>query len=170
MKLLAAKNNTHCVFSVGHHDYRSFENLMADGGQPDLHDYGRYNRFSGKVCWIDLPEVSFGELYNDYQQNGPHSSTPRKYGIHKLSEVRILEESEYPDTKSFEWQRDNAIWGTRGKNGDEPLRYVNLVNCDTEHLKNIKMYMTGNSDDTISKYITSILIERKIADITNDGN
>lgn len=28
-------------------------------------------------------------------------------------------------------------WGTYGKNGDEPLRYVRLIDCSSEHLENI---------------------------------
>ena len=42
---------------------------------------------------------------------------------------------------------DKMVWGTRGKLGDEPLRYVFLKDCETEHLekileqKNIASYM-----------------------------
>ena len=31
----------------------------------------------------------------------------------------------------------HAVWGTYGPNGDEPLKYVRLIDCSTDHLRNI---------------------------------
>jgi hypothetical protein len=162
MKLLAVKNNTHCLFSVGHYDFNTFENLMVDGGQAGCPDYSGYNRFSGETVWIDLPDVDFADLYNDYHFNTRNDT--RKYGLHKLEEVRILSEDEYPDTNSFKWEVENAIWGTRGKDRDQPLTYILLKDADTEHLQNILSYKVTldkqTKQDKYVKIIEHILKER----------
>ena len=31
-----------------------------------------------------------------------------------------------------------AEWGTYGKGGNEPLKYVRLINCSTDHLRAIR--------------------------------
>jgi len=162
MKLLAVTNNTHCLFSVGHYDFNTFEDLMVDGGQPGCPNYAGYNRFSGETVWIDLPNVDFAELYNDYYFL--QRKNTRKYGLHKLEEVRILSEEEYPDTSSFEWEVENAVWGTRGKDGDQPLSYILLKDADTEHLQNILSYKVTpdkqTKQDRYVKIIEHILKER----------
>lgn len=136
MKLLGTKNETHFLFSVGHYDCRTFENLLVDGGQPGLHDFAGYSRFSGEPVWADLPNVTFADLFQDYRFN----SKNRKFGLHKLDEVRLLTEDEFPATNSFVWRRDNAIWGSRGKSGMEPLKYILLSSGATDHLINILKY------------------------------
>jgi hypothetical protein len=162
MKLLAVKNKTHCLFSVGHYDFNTFENLMVDGGQPGCLNYAGYNRFCGETVWIDLPNVDFADLYNDYKFS-QHNDT-RKYGLHKLEEVRILTEDEYPNTNLFEWEVDNAVWGTKGKDGNQPLTYILLKNADTDHLQNILSYKVTSDkqskQDRYVKIIEHILKER----------
>ena len=132
MKLLAVTNNKTVVFSVGHHDCRMADGLMADGGQPGCTDYAGYNRFSHKPIWIELPGVSFGTLYNEYSAN-----QGRAYGIHDISEVRILPENEIPDPESLEHRLEGAVWGTRGVNGDQPLKFIALKDADSDHLRAI---------------------------------
>lgn len=132
MKLLATVNETHAVFSVGHHDFRMANGLMADGGQPGLQDWAGYTRASHPQRWIELPNVTFAELYTDYA-----CSQKRLYGIHTFHQVRLLEEKEIPDTCSFEWQLENMVWGTRGPKGNQPLRYILLKDASTDHLKAI---------------------------------
>ncbi len=132
MKLLAVTNGKKVVFSVGHYDCRAVDGLMADGGQPGCTDYAGYTRFSHKPIWIELPGVNFGTLFGDYQ-----AGKDRAYGIHDISEVRILPEDEIPDTESREWKIENTIWGTRGPKGDQPLKWILLKDADTDHLKAI---------------------------------
>ena len=158
MKLSGVKNETHFIFSVGHYDCRAFDILLADGGQPGLHDFAGYQRFSGEPAWADLPNVTFADLFNDYRN---YPRTPRKYGIHALSEVKILSDSDCPDTESFFWRRNNAIWGSRGKSGIEPLKYILLTSGATDHLINILKYNVDlDKKVEINAYIYSILIER----------
>lgn len=46
----------------------------------------------------------------------------------KHEEDRSLESDDFGVIKA------NLRWGTRGKDGDQPLKYVKLVDCTTEHL------------------------------------
>jgi hypothetical protein len=77
---------------------------------------------------------------------------PKQYSILPLSVVTILAESECPDTDSIEWMADNTIWGTYGKNGDQPLKWVNLKNADTDHLEAIL-----DTQKHISRYIRDVI-------------
>lgn len=38
---------------------------------------------------------------------------------------------------SIEQKAEKLIWGTRGKNGDQPLKYVLMKDCETDHLNAI---------------------------------
>lgn len=159
MKLLAAISNTHAVFSVSHHDCNvAPDGTMADGGQPGLQNYAGYTRASRGMKWIELPDVSFDKLYTDYNNGGKN----RKYGIHPLSEVRLLEENEIPDVDSFEWKKENFIWGTNGPNGDKPLKFILLADADTPHLKAILANCPHIAGKLSEKIILSILAERKL--------
>lgn len=55
---------------------------------------------------------------------------------------------------------ENHQWGTRGVDGKLPLRVVKLVDCDSEHLKNILRTQSHISSLT-TLVITAILMERK---------
>lgn len=56
----------------------------------------------------------------------------------------------------------NAVWGTVGVSGRDPLKYVRLIDCSTEHLKNILKteYLTKDSGTRI--LIDKILTMRKV--------
>lgn len=64
----------------------------------------------------------------------------------------------------FNYLKDRLLWGTRGKDGKQKLKYVLLKDCETEHLKAILTYSspTGKSiKGTIyEKVIKNILKER----------
>lgn len=152
MKLLGVTNGEYVLASMGHYDYRSEEGMMVDGGQPGTQNYAGYTRFNGKRVWFEVPQ-NFAELYYDYNCCNKN----RKYGLWKVEDVRILTEDEYPDTESFDYTVENAIWGTRGPNGDQPLKYVHLVDCDIDYLEAIYTYR-GCNDDELGK-ILEYLIE-----------
>lgn len=138
MKLLGFTNGKQIVASVAHYDYNSLgagtEYIMADGGQPNIGDFAGYIRRSGKRIWFEVPQT-FAELYNDWREK---LRKPRKYGVWNLNEVKILTPEEIPNTESFEWQAENAIWGTLGINGDKPIYFIMLKDCSPEHLAKIK--------------------------------
>lgn len=54
-----------------------------------------------------------------------------------------------------------AKWGTYGKNGDEPLRYVRLVDCSTEHLMSI-LRTERQIEENYVTIIKEILSDRKV--------
>lgn len=143
MKLLGVTNGEYVLASMGHYDYNSAEGMMADGGQPGTLNYAGYTRFSGKTVWFEVPQT-FAELYYDYNCRDRED---RLYGLWKVEDVRILAEDEYPDTDSLEYKVENAVWGTRGPKGDQPLKYVHLLDCDVEYLEKIQDYRGGYNEN-----------------------
>jgi len=60
--------------------------------------------------------------------------------------------------------KDIAAWGTRGKSGVEPLRYVLLKDCDTDHLQAI-LENCGYISSDYRVIIKSILSDRGVGDL-----
>lgn len=153
MKLLGFTNGKQIVASVAGYDYISFgdgENyIMADGGQPNIGDSKGYSRFWGKQIWFEIPQT-FAELYNDWREK---LREPRKYGVWNYNEVKILTPEEVPNTESFEWQAENAIWGSCGINGDQPISFIMLKDCSPEHLINIKELCEKRENNSLLKIV-----------------
>lgn len=149
MKLLGLTNNKICVASIARHDYNGQDGIFADGGQLNLGNSAGYNRFigEGKQIWFQVPQT-FAELYNDYRDN----TANRKYGIWKLEDVKILSPEEIPDTESFEWRAENAIWGTNGIDGTQRTKYVHLKDCSKEHLEKIVELCESRGAKEVSKF------------------
>lgn len=155
MKLLATISEKYAVVSASHHDCRvAPDGAMADGGVPGTNAYAGYTRHSHKAMWIELPGVTMADLINDYSFN-----KKRKYGIHPIKKVRILPEEEIPDTDSFEWKVENYVWGSCGKHGNEPLRYILLKDAETAHLRAILATQSQISAES-KKVIKAILKTR----------
>jgi hypothetical protein len=73
--------------------------------------------------WIDVPQdVPAGTL--------PHPRIPDYDGFRKLAGIVIS-----PD--ETDRLKNELGWGTHGKSGKEPLQYVRLRDCETEHLRMI---------------------------------
>jgi hypothetical protein len=156
MILVGSKNDTHVVASISWYDCvargEGDQFILHDGGQPGTSNYSGYGRFSGKSVLIEIPQT-YDELYNDYQFN-----RPRKYGTWKIEDVRILNEKEIedfykkvgPDRENDHYIYENTLWGTRGKNGDEQLKYVLLKDCDIDHLYAIKDTQRVSHDMTLT--------------------
>jgi hypothetical protein len=154
MKLLGVTNNKKILTSVAHYDYRSWgdgdDYIMMDGGVCGLNDFG-YNRFSvtGQKVWFEVPQT-FAELYNDWNNS---LISPRKYGLWNLEDVRLLSPEEIPDTESFEWQAENAIWGTNGADGKSVTTYVLLKDCELGHLEKISKICEARRDAELKKIV-----------------
>lgn len=159
MKLLGITDGKHIVASLAHYDCRTHGDLMADGGQPLTQDYPGYNRFSveGKSVWFEIPQT-YADLYNDYQFNSTPSGAVRKYGIWNYEDVKILDY--IPDKEDKELLFENYIWGTNGKNGDQPTKYVLLKDCELDHLENILKYCGYRLREDITECI-KYWIEKK---------
>lgn len=154
MKLLGVTNGKKILTSVAHYDFRTLgegeDYIMMDGGVENLNGFG-YNRFSvtGKKLWFEVPQT-FAELYNDYNQS---LNSPRKYGIWPIEDVKVLTPEEYPDTESFEWKAENAIWGTNGLEGKDPTTYVLLKDCSKEHLQKISELCEKRGNEELKQII-----------------
>ena len=137
MKLLGKANDKWVVASISHYDCVTHDGLMRDGGQPHCPNYAGYTRSSmeGETVWFEVPQT-FADLYNDYQFN----TKKRKYGIWKRGAVKILPQEEWPNLYDPTLKYENAVWGTRGKDGDEKLRYVLVKDMDTKHLEAVIAY------------------------------
>ena len=123
MQLYGVKNKTHFIASIGHYDCITFEDMLMDGGQPGCDDYAGYSRFSSGNTQVYAEVVqTFGELYTDYKFN----TKERKYGVWRLDDVRLLRTEKYPDLMSLDWRMKTSVWGTRGKNKNQPLKYIVL--------------------------------------------
>ena len=59
----------------------------------------------------------------------------------------------------FEIAKANAVWGTYGKNSDQPLTWKRLVDCETDHLQAI-LRTQGGLSMTYMEIIHSILKDR----------
>ncbi|MFA5234061.1 MAG: hypothetical protein WC390_06630 [Sulfurimonas sp.] len=154
MKLLGVSNQSVFIASVSHHDYVTYDELMCDGGQPALQQYAGYTRASGPMIWAEVSQT-WEEILNDYLHN-----RPRKYGIWQIKDVKLLASDEVPEINSVEWRKSHLLWGTRGKNQDQLLKYVPLVKLTTDHLKAILDTQTQITDE-LKGWIKEILQERK---------
>lgn len=56
----------------------------------------------------------------------------------------------------FSVLKNNLRWGTRGKDGTDPLTYVRLIDCSTEHLRAI---LTTQYPSTDYKMVIRSIIE-----------
>lgn len=60
----------------------------------------------------------------------------------------------------------NALWGTYGPTGKDPLKYVRLIDCSTDHLKKIKIQCDLNQvisgiPHPYIKFINKIIKKRR---------
>lgn len=155
MKLLGITDGEKFIASLQHYHYVTHGDMMFDGGQPHTNFYGGYNRYSleGKRVWFEVDE-DFAEIYNKYNRKEIN-------GVWDVKQGRILPPEEHPNCDSIEEQVENFIWGTRGKDGKSPLKYVLLKNCDTDHLQNILKDVKHIQAET-KKVIEYILKNREV--------
>lgn len=153
LKLLGVTNGKQVLASVAHYDCRTFgegeDYIMQDGGALGTPDYAGYNRKWGRSIWFEVPQ-NMAELYNDWNNS---LNSPRKYGIWPIEEVKILLPEEYPDVESFEWQAENAIWGTNGLDGKSPTTYVLLKDCEKSHLKKISKLLENKGNKELKTIV-----------------
>lgn len=69
------------------------------------------------------------------------------------------------ESSPFDLVKERLLWGTSGKDGTQPVKYVRLMNCETSHLKAILVYKFPNGseiNDIYRKVICQILSDRGI--------
>ena len=64
------------------------------------------------------------------------------------------------ERSDFEIIKSKLLWGTYGKEGDKAFKWVKLIDCETEHLKNIIINVTRLSS-IHRAVIIDILIDRE---------
>ena len=71
----------------------------------------------------------------------------------------LYEEWNLDNTSSTTTIKNKLLWGTYGKSGKEPLKYVLLKSCETKHLKMI--LKQANLSELYQVVINEILKDRK---------
>jgi hypothetical protein len=123
------------IFSRALHDYRSHNGYMTDGGQSDYFRYGTPSS-SNDVCikYVNFPELNTAKLLEDFNEG------ENNYGIHEWEDV-AANEATYADLireqNDIEYQLANEHWGTYGKDGKQPLRYVPIKDLEADHIQAI---------------------------------
>lgn len=74
----------------------------------------------------------------------------------------VYEDFSLWEDSPFEDVCQKMLWGTYGKNGDQPLRWVPLKECETEHLQAILKTQLHIYGGIIEKVIKHILKERGV--------
>jgi hypothetical protein len=100
------------------------------------HDYRTYVDANGLEYMVD------GGL--DYTRRNVHDGEP-------------YEELTVYSTDSHDVIREVFKWGTRGKDGNQPLKYVPLKDLTTEHIEAIL-----KTQDHIQQYIRNIFLDEMI--------
>ena len=77
------------------------------------HDYKTHKDENGETYMID------GGL--DYIRTTINKTPPKSLAVY--------------DSDPHELKRGACLWGTRGINGDQPLRYISVADMDTSHLE-----------------------------------
>lgn len=101
-----------------------------------------------------MPKSDKADIYDLIEMNAIHALAlqPVVKGIQVLHHVK-------PGHISARELIDEHTWGTYGKEGKGPCKDVKLVDCDTEHLKNILRTQPQITSFT-TLVIVAILMER----------
>ena len=97
----------------------------------------------------------------------PNTGNYRSWNLMAKMADDLLEELESNNQQTKEAQHEDLDpmytqrWGTFGPEGDQPVRYVRLIDLSTEHLINI-LTTQDHINDEVLNVINSILIQRKV--------
>lgn len=127
MEFIAAKYKNEILISRAQHDYRQSVDSLAfvDCGQ-----LSPWIRWGGpvEIVRVEIP-YTFAEMYEDW------NLARDKLCSFTIDDVKIIPKENWEDRESEDFKIKSLFWGTRGKNGDEPLKYKHLTELDTDHLK-----------------------------------
>jgi len=109
--------------------------------------------------------------YNEYKEYFVDGGRDYiRYGIPKGKENNVEKLFLY-ENDTIESFVNKKIWGTKGKDGNDPLKWVKLKDCEEDHLKNIRDYLVKTNvayiDDITIKTINTILVYRRRNKINN---
>lgn len=102
---------------------------------------------------------------HDYQQCDCQNKTMIDGGLDYIRygglEMNNLELLTLYDNSEDNEMVSNLLWGTYGIDGNQPLKYVKLKDCETSHLKNI-LTNCRNIPDYVRNVINIILEKRRL--------
>ena len=64
------------------------------------------------------------------------------------------------ENDTFEKKKNNLVWGTYGKDGNQPLKWVKFIDCTDEHLEAILKHKNLTLKPLYKKVIKSIQLDR----------
>jgi phosphoribosyl-ATP pyrophosphohydrolase len=82
-----------------------------------------------------------------------------EYNRYGAADMSKIENYSISKDASFDEYKSKLVWGTYGKLGDQPLKYVPLIECETDHLHAI-LKNVPNINPTHEAVIVSILKDR----------
>lgn len=88
----------------------------------------------------------------------------KDYTKRTFKDINLIEDFSIKDTSTPEEIRARLLWGTRGKGGTEPLRFLPIGQLTTEHLEAILRTQTQINELYRNAIVTELRI-RKIADV-----
>jgi hypothetical protein len=147
------------LYSRARHDFRTTgedgDVVGIDGGQPSSVSYVRViNPAKCKSAWVEVEDITKADLFNDF------NNQTDELGICAVSDVKIIDDpKDFPDTESWEWNKQNMIWGTRGLDGKQGVKYKMLTDLETDQLEAILKTQFHIGDD-YKRAIKEILEER----------
>ena len=102
---------------------------------------------------------------HDYQQCDCDNKTMVDGGLDYIryggTDMKSIELLTLYNTINEDEMVSNLLWGTYGINGDQPLKYVRLKDCETSHLKAI-LTNCRNIPDYVRNVINIILEKRRL--------
>lgn len=116
------------------HDYPE-EHLSLDELHELLYtfvreDFEYIREIFGEVSVNQLGDILAGVI-GHMERTHPNVEGDKRYKYQALDKNG---EPYFETTDDFQTARNNFVWGTYGKSGKDPLKYVKLVDCDDEHL------------------------------------
>lgn len=105
---------------------------------------------------LELVRHAFGKKENGL--NSEIGAIKKQLGLPTQSEIKKAKKDAI---KSLSDEAKNAVWGTYGVSGKDPLKWVYLVDCSTEHLNGIMAQVTLDPNHPYIAIIMEILKSRK---------
>lgn len=130
---------------------------------PDVSDSDMPVLIQNAVKCLECGEMLQSIHRHDYVKcscpNGTMTDGGNEYHRYGGADMNKVEHYTIYKGESFEDIKKKLLWGTYGKDGDQPLKYVRLIDCETEHLQAI-IKDVAKINPLHRGVILSILIER----------
>ena len=118
------------------------------------HDYVSFNFGDGSHVFIDGGDINHGGGYYSRSNIFIQEGVPVYRNGYKVESWNLTNED------TFERICERLLWGTRGKDGKQPLTKAPLNSFEKTHLENILKNVTGIN--SLHKAVIQYLLETKI--------